>query len=430
MKYKPDFDYFTVTTVIWVIFILLSFFGVAARHVVVNNTDIFFIFYIPALLNIFSFLVFGLITGREYRQGITPGEVRVTKYTYYEKNLNIEFLKEDTVYMAKIPESFFHMILNSDRSPAVLYSERESERTRVLDKTGRLLADRDMFPAEVDMAVMHLLREDEGEIPGIRKYDSFQAVCDAVSRAAGQSGKITGHREGSGTTLWEYFKTLELWQGDVLLIPVLIFDRFEKFFTLYPPEDRKIFAGLLGDLVKNRMPDLSESGRIHTENPPNVRIVISIQESFLGRLGEFFCDIPDILRNCFRLPDCDRKKIRCAGCGIPEGLKHVPGCCAERCPFCGNQLASCDCCYTEMEISGYRRLSESEKKQWIGILEEKGRFPYIRYPNVCAKCGRVSPDFFKVADEEWNRYIQPDMQSKILCRDCYEYIRRIIRNGT
>ncbi len=70
-------------------------------------------------------------------------------------------------------ESFFHMILNSGRSPAALYSESESERTRVLGTVNRLLADRNMFPAEADMAVMHLLREDEGEIPGIRKYDPF-----------------------------------------------------------------------------------------------------------------------------------------------------------------------------------------------------------------------------------------------------------------
>ena len=39
------------------------------------------------------------------------------------------------------------------------------------------------------------------------------------------------------------------------------------------------------------------------------------------------------------------KRERCGDCHALEGEYHELGCDLERCPFCGGQLISCDCCY-------------------------------------------------------------------------------------
>ena len=74
--------------------------------------------------------------------------------------------------------------------------------------------------------------------------------------------------------------------------------------------------------------------------------------------------------------------------------------------------------------------SEALEEKWKSILEEKGRVPYITYPLVCAKCGKLWPDLFTVSDKEWKYYIQLDMRDSILCEDCYNYIVTIVDIGT
>jgi hypothetical protein len=64
--------------------------------------------------------------------------------------------------------------------------------------------------------------------------------------------------------------------------------------------------------------------------------------------------------------------------------------------------------------------------RWEEALNLKGRVPYIVYPNVCAKCGVLWPEFFRVSDAEWERYIQIDMRDKVICRSCFDDIRRLI----
>jgi hypothetical protein len=125
------------------------------------------------------------------------------------------------------------------------------------------------------------------------------------------------------------------------------------------------------------------------------------------------------------------KRVRCHDCRTSEGELHEFGCVNEKCPFCGGQLISCDCLEKHVDVSrceddgGDFYLPEIARK-WEAILKKKGRIPFIYYPVLCAKCGAVSPEFFRVTDRVWKSYVQPDKQDKVLCRDCFDWIKATI----
>ena len=137
------------------------------------------------------------------------------------------------------------------------------------------------------------------------------------------------------------------------------------------------------------------------------------------------------------------KKQRCHDCDCLEGETHELGCDMEICPFCGGQLLGCDCCYTQL---GYvidranpydglpkevyeHGLSEEEEQKWLNILETKGRIPYVAIPVLCELCGKQNPDFFEISNEEWQKYVIPELQDKVLCRDCYKRMEELFPNG-
>ena len=131
----------------------------------------------------------------------------------------------------------------------------------------------------------------------------------------------------------------------------------------------------------------------------------------------------------------------CHDCGAEEGHLHELGCDMESCPFCGGQLISCDCAYEKLGLVDRQKygdstaflppdvyengLTEEQETRWESLLAEKGRVPWIRYPNVCAKCGAVYPDFFMVDTPVWEHYIEPRERDKVICRDCFEFIRQV-----
>ena len=125
--------------------------------------------------------------------------------------------------------------------------------------------------------------------------------------------------------------------------------------------------------------------------------------------------------------------VICHDCAVAEGEIHKFGCDMERCPFCGRQLISCDCHIEKLRLAGGANdcddLSGDQENAWVDILDAKGRIPYIRYPNVCARCGALYPDMFRVPDSEWKRYVEPAMRSKMLCRPCYDLIKSAIDNA-
>jgi hypothetical protein len=144
---------------------------------------------------------------------------------------------------------------------------------------------------------------------------------------------------------------------------------------------------------------------------------------------------------------------RCHDCNCLEGEFHQPGCDMERCPFCGGQLISCDCSYKFLypndfvpseysskypyviEKKPYNGLPEEvyehglpddKAELWEKELQKKGLIPYIRYPNLCARCGKIFPEMFSVSDEEWKKYIEPAKRDSMICRECYDWIRKAV----
>ena len=132
----------------------------------------------------------------------------------------------------------------------------------------------------------------------------------------------------------------------------------------------------------------------------------------------------------------DNKLAICHDCGVMEGEIHHYGCDMERCPFCDRQLLGCGCIYYKLNLDcspGTKLYKEGptpeQEKKWLEILEKKGRIPYLQIPNLCGLCGENWPELFMVSDSEWDKYVVPQLQGKILCQDCYEFLKRLWPDG-
>jgi hypothetical protein len=75
-------------------------------------------------------------------------------------------------------------------------------------------------------------------------------------------------------------------------------------------------------------------------------------------------------------------------------------------------------------------MTRSQEAEWEAALEKQGRIPFVVYPNMCARCGRLWPKMFMVPDEEWKRYVEPRMRDAMLCERCYAWIKKVIDRGT
>ena len=123
----------------------------------------------------------------------------------------------------------------------------------------------------------------------------------------------------------------------------------------------------------------------------------------------------------------------CHDCGCSEGELHESGCDMERCPFCGGQLISCDCCYDILGIdcspgtwAYHNGLTKEQDAVWDAALKKRGLIPYIRFPIICGYCGKRWPELFMVPDAEWNKYIRGHAGKLVICRDCYDKIKGLI----
>ena len=159
---------------------------------------------------------------------------------------------------------------------------------------------------------------DKGYVPlMIRLNNPDIAPIESIYRGIKQivEQEQMDYEQGKENTLWEYFKTVAFWRpGNKLGVPVLILDQFEEFFMLQPHENRRSFIKQMADLVNNNIPDevlkatKSEAIFPYSDRPPNVKIIISIREDYLGYLDEMLAEIPGILNNRLRLLPLDAEQ--------------------------------------------------------------------------------------------------------------------------
>ena len=208
-------------------------------------------------------------------------------------------------------EALFHKILVEDL--VVIYGRSGLGKTSLINAgVVQPLRERNFFPVGC--------RVQTGSTTGEDPLAAIYTSLEAGMAAAKAKGSIADYREGEKTTLWEYFKTLEVWSAeDRLLTPVVILDQFEELFTLYGREARQALTEQLGDLVRGSIPPEvrnryrpEETGGEpvfpYSETPPKIKVLIAMREEYLGQLADLAKELPAIRKNEFRLTPLQREE--------------------------------------------------------------------------------------------------------------------------
>ena len=164
----------------------------------------------------------------------------------------------------------------------------------------------------------------------VRLNVADETLTLAVAGSIQQACKMEGLEPTQGRTdgLWELLSTTTVWRDDLLLTPVLVFDQFEEVFTLRDAAFRADLAAELGALAAGIAPERLRSGRASVPEPfaarPDVKIVISLREDYLGALQEFSAAIPSLFHERLRLEPLTEDAARKAITG-PAQLMAEPG---------------------------------------------------------------------------------------------------------
>jgi hypothetical protein len=87
-------------------------------------------------------------------------------------------------------------------------------------------------------------------------------------------------------------------------------------------------------------------------------------------------------------PPYQRQDRNCPDCSAQPNDLHEPFCLKERCPFCGEQLATCDCIFEILDLNDEERavveasVDDSVEaltsigERWSAALNSKGRVPW------------------------------------------------------
>lgn len=188
-----------------------------------------------------------------------------------------------------------------------------------LGKTSLLQAG--VFPRLREQAMLpFLIRLNQPERPLMEDF-----LTDIAEQCRVQG---IDHTPGASESLWEYFKSSAFWRNGELQTPVLVIDQAEEVFTLHAPEAHRRVAEELGQLLRSGLPAAVRARREHgaslpySEKPPNVKVVLSLREDYLGYLQELTADLPQVLDKRFRLGALTRsaaERAVVAPAGLPQG---------------------------------------------------------------------------------------------------------------
>jgi tetratricopeptide (TPR) repeat protein len=156
-----------------------------------------------------------------------------------------------------------------------------------------------------------------------------ETLTHSVARSIEQACKAEGLEFPKVSTegLWELLSTTLLWRDDLLLTPVLVFDQFEEIFNLHDAAFRGELASELGALATGIAPKRLSSDKADapgSAKAPEVKIVLSLREEYVGDLQEISAAIPSLFHERFRLAPLKEDEAREAITG-PAQLKTPSG---------------------------------------------------------------------------------------------------------
>ncbi len=193
-------------------------------------------------------------------------------------------------------DTVLHSILSSD--VFLLYAQSGLGKSSLLNAgVVHELRNRDHWPVSLRL-------NDTTTSPTIEIRDQIRAAADADPDIELVLDRDVLGASTGDPSLWDLLASLEVWRGNDLQEPVLIFDQFEELFTLdWPDPVRDRFIAELGEVVRgHRRPGASTSGGLPA---PRVRFVLVIREDSLGALEALSGEIPQIMKNRFRLGPLD-----------------------------------------------------------------------------------------------------------------------------
>ena len=134
-------------------------------------------------------------------------------------------------------------------------------------------------------------KDHEGPVDAVAR--SFQEACEK------EQLEVPALRKDG---LWELLSAALVWRGDLLMTPVLVLDQFEEVFTVRDRAFRDKLAEELGALATGVPPErLCANEGSEPVARPDVKIVISMREDYLGALEEFSSAIPNLFHERLRL---------------------------------------------------------------------------------------------------------------------------------
>jgi len=173
------------------------------------------------------------------------------------------------------------------------------------------LREHGYLPIEVRVGQAAIKRD--AQQPGLEA--SFLEMVAAAAQDVVKYDPSIDYTPGEGETLWEFFKTAMFWRKDELQTPVLMLDQFEEVFTLLEARQREEVAaaiggacGLMPESVRARRP--RGAGGTLSDEPPRLKIVLSLREEYFGTLEQLSKHIPKIFLDRFQLMPLSEKQAR------------------------------------------------------------------------------------------------------------------------
>ena len=135
----------------------------------------------------------------------------------------------------------------------------------------------------------------------VRLNEERETLVQAVERSLRDAARTSTLRDPeipvNAASVWDLLSGTRLFSDDLrLLMPVLVFDQFEEVFTLRDDVFRKTCAHEIGEVSHGRRASGDTS-----EPAPDVKVIISLREEYLGALEEMAADIPDLFRERLRV---------------------------------------------------------------------------------------------------------------------------------